>query len=380
MKFNFEKAKDVIKKTVVGSAVVTASLAPMKSNSQEIKIDQNNIKNQSEAPINLENYRSEYIKYMEHPSYKERLAKEMYGDEVIDDEKQKNIDNEYTERLNQVKRVPMYGQLYDDNEDSPSQYYRDKNGDFIETTFESANHELSHSVEYRLNHFQTHGFEDKKMETYNGRNIGLDEELEKIEINTYRALDSIGIDKYKENHKKFIDILKDYISKNENDTDFCQRYNLNVLKNNLNELNAPYFTLEKFYEKFNYLDQIAIMKENRELMSTLEPYENKINEYENKINKLNYYLNYLNESTEIKARLNSIRLRAVSEFGFDLNTNFNINNFEKLKDDTQYKQLKNELGLSDKQINELMKYTAMDEGNDTYHHPGWDYNNKEGQA
>lgn len=383
MKFNFEKAKDVIKKTVIGSAVVTASLAPMKSNAQEIKLDQENIKNKSETPTSLEHYRTEYIKYMEHPSYKERLAKELFGDLIIDEEKQKIIDKEYTDRLEQVKKISMYDMGYIDDPNNPSKYSKIGTSDYIETSFESANHELSHSADQRIGHLQYNGFEKKKIESYARRDMGLEKEVEKLEINKYNALDSIGIDKYKENQKKFIDILKNYIKNNENDTNFCQRNNINVLKNNINELNAPYYSLKTFYKNFNYLDQIAIMKENRELMSILEPYENTRNEYENKIKKINNYLEYLNESTEIKARLNSLRLRAVSEFGFNLNFDFDINDFEKLKDDPQYKQLKNELGLTNEQINELMKYTAMNEKNnngDTYYHKDWDYSNKEGQA
>src|SRR3989339_1551338 len=108
MKF-FEGFKKDMKKVAVGSAVVAASLVPMKSVEQENTSNTNqdkteiNKEGKSIASMDPEFYRNEYIKYMEHPSYKERLAREIYGDSIITKDMQKIIDIKFTERLKQIK-------------------------------------------------------------------------------------------------------------------------------------------------------------------------------------------------------------------------------------------------------------------------------------
>lgn len=266
MKFNFEKAKDIIKKTTVGAGIVTASLSSLKSNAQEIKQDQDTIKNKTEISMDPEYYRNEYIKYMEHPSYKVRLAKEMYGDEVIDEEKQKNIDKTYEDRVNKIKNISI--EMMPNVEDPllDSSYYSILNKS-VKTTPRASSHELTHSLDHIGNFMaRQKGFEDKKNE--------------------------------------FLD-------------------------------------LKKILKKYNYMSK----------------------------------------STEIKARLNSLRIKAINMYGFDLNNEFDINNYEKLREDKEYEELRFNLNLTNEQINELMKYTAMNEReNDTYYHPDWNYYNNNNQS
>lgn len=326
--------------------------------------------------VGPEFYRNQYLKYMEHPSYKERLAKEMYGNEVIDEEKQNKIDEEYNKRIEEIRKVPI--KILPQGNENISRYSPiEKN---IQTTAIAALHELSHAAEYRPDEVIDKGFSEKKMESFISTEDTLNIQIDKICKEKYFALQKIGDKEYKENHQKFIEILRKYIDNNKNNAEFKNQYNLNLINNSLNELNNSYFSLQDFYKYFNYSDQLNIIKENRDLLYSLEPYENERDKYDSKINGLINYVDYLKSNTEIKARLNSLRIKAINEYNFDLNTNFDINKLNGLKNDSQYKDLIN-LGLNDEGINELMKYTAMNEENgDTYYHDGWDYNNKQDQA
>lgn len=240
MKFNFE---NIIKKATLGSAIVTASLSPLKSTGQEIQQDYENVKNKTEISMDPESYRNEYIKYMEHPSYKERLAKEMYGDEIIDGDKQQNIDSEYEKRLTKIKNVPIEMLPIVDDVSKDTSHYSiiDK---LVKTTPYAAFHELSHSLDHAGNMMvRQKGFQD-----------------------------------------------------------------------------ALYKNLDDSTRIANY--------------------------------------DYFSRRSEIKARLNSLRLKAVSLYGFDLNDNFDIKKFDKLRDDKEYLELRFNLNLTNEQINDLMKYTA----------------------
>lgn len=243
MKFNFEKTKEIIKKAALGSAIVTASLSPLKSNSQEIKQGEDNIKNKTEISMDPESYRNEYIKYIEHPSYKQRLTKEMYGDDIIDADKQEIIDSEYEKRLSKIKSVPieMLPPIDDASKDTS---YFSLTTKSIKTTPNASYHELSHSLDYKDN-FMT------KQKGFQGQ-----------------------LDKY--------------------------------LDNTIEILNS----------------------------------------------------NYLSNRSEIKARLNSLRLKAIKLYGFDLNEDFDINKFEQLRNNKEYLDLRFKLNFNNEQINELMKYTA----------------------
>lgn len=273
MKFNFEKAKDIVKKTIIGSAVTAASLTPMKSNVQENTSDSNinktevSKKEDSNLSMDPEFYRNQYIKYMKHPSYKERLTKEMYGDEVINEDKMTYINNEYENRLNKIKNIKIEMLQNTEDPSMDSSYYSMINKS-IKTSPYAAFHEMQHGIDHNHNKWavKQKGFEDKKNE---------------------------------------------------------------------------FLTLKKILEKYNYFSN----------------------------------------SSEIKARLNSLRLKAIAIYGFDLNNDFNINDYEKLRDDKEYKELRFILNLTNEQINELMKYTAENKkSDDTYYHPDWDYNDKEDKA
>ena len=374
MKFNFEKIKKVIKKSALGTAVLLTSASAL--DAQEQIVSSKEI-NQTEVN-DSEFYRNEYIKYMEHPSYKERLSKEMYGDEKIDEEKQKKIDREYEDRMKQIKNVLLENAngLFD------SSFVPDSNKVHgIPFTF---NHEFSHSLDFRLrkpiltetskNYFEfitdstiENGFNDKKELFFNLNKLNADLlQLEK------EKNDSIKKEEYNRRLFKFVDILNIYINNNKDNIQFCHEKSFNFVLNELNKLNRKNFNVQKFYKYFNYRDQINIIHDDLELLQELESYENQQKFYDDKISKLKIIKDYYASNSEIKARLNHLRLRAKNEFNYNLNKEFDINNFEELKKDVQYFELKRELNLSDEEINELMKVTAFNNSKNVSYPTGSD--------
>ena len=83
----------------------------------------------------------------------------------------------------------------------------------------------------------------------------------------------------------------------------------------------------------------------------------------------------ITSNTELKARLNTLRIRAAEKNEYNFKDDFDINKYNNVKDSPQYKSLKRV--MSDEQINELMKYTADNgkktDNNGIYVNPGWNY-------
>jgi len=387
MKFNFEKVKDNVKKIATGAGVIATTFGNLNAQepnipeqinfnkAKEINITtENNEFKKEKDTLNAEYFRSEFLNYMEHPSYKERLAKEMYGDILIDIDAQKTIDDEYQKRLNQIKTVPIYmlPNIYEKTEDNS---YYSLNNNEVNTTRYAAPHELTHAADH-ASKFST-------------REMGLVTVLNKFlanrEMEYFRFITSPETKEYRQKMLLFSVIIKEYVLKNKDNIKFTISSDYlhenesphDFMIGQLDELNLKDFTLKKYNEYISLEDRKIINEDNqiKELTINIEKYLDKLKKLQN--NHFYYYKN-----TEIKARLNHLRIRAINEYQYDQGSEFQINKFNELKNDQQYQELKEKLGLSDEQINELMKYTAMNENNteensETYYHPAWDYGDKD---
>jgi len=372
MKFNFENTKDSARKIVMGAGIITASANNLegqeaKLNNSDEKIYKTEIVDSNHI-YNPEIYRSEYLEYMKHPSYKERLAKEMFGDIVITDENQINVENEYNRRLSQIQTIPIYMIPSMNEQQDSSHYSLVKNT--ITTTPLAAPHELTHSAN-KPDKFmiKEKGFIDilNKLVDKEKQYFSFINSQETKDYYQNNLLFSTIIKNYVLDNKDNISLTipKDYLSENENPYDF--------ILSQLNELNIKDFNLEKYYKYISSND-----RENIEKNKQFEELKNKNSAYLIKLNNMHENYFYYYRSDEIKARLDHLRMRAIREFGFNLNDEFDINKLNELKNDKQFKEIKEHLNLSDEQINELMKYTAMNEKEDNingtdYHHPEWDY-------
>ena len=374
----FEKIGSNLKKIVIGTGIITATgnlnaQIPEQINSnktKEINISPEKVKDTLEDP---EFFRSEFINYMKHPAYKERLAKEMYGDVPIDIDMQKIIDDEYEKRLNQIRTIPIYllPNIYEKIKD-PSYYSLNNNE--VNTTRYAAPHELTHAADYA----------DKFATREMGLVTVLDKFLKDREMEYFRFIASPETKEYRQKMLLFSVIVKEYILKNKNNIKFTipddyldeNETAYDFILSQLDELNLKDFNLKNYNEYISQEDRKIINEDNKikELTVEIEEYLRKLSEIQN--NHFYYYQN-----TEIKARINHLRIRAIKEFDFDQSKEFDINKFDSLKDDKQYNELKDHLKLSDEQINELMRYVAVNQDNDeeksdTYYHPAWDYNDK----
>lgn len=267
MKF-FEGLKKNADKAIIGSAVIASSLSPIESRAQEVKKDitpnkiELNDTVTKESSMNPEFYINKYIKYMEHPSYKQRLAKEMFGDVNINEERQSIVNEEYNKRINKIYNIII--EMIPDVDDPTKDTSNFSPSSKIVTSTPRA---ILHEIQHRLNN---------------------------------------------------------------NDDNFIIR--------------------QRGFEE--------VKNKNIGLKTILENY------------------NYLGRSDEIKARLNSLRIKAIMMYGFDLDTDFDIKKYEKLREDKEYNELRFDLNLTNEQINELMKYIAMDTESNNYYNSKWDYGDK----
>ncbi len=212
---------------------------------------------------------------------------------------------------------------------------------------------------------------------------------------------------YEKTHEEFISILKNLIANNKNNIEI-KTENIDKKLNNFFESkiftvsdyleyfklskNGPSFKMNLSNDQQSYTLKEDIMgvkesipkihsdfiKKNLGLMEKLTSYESVQNYYDKKIGPIVKDLFYLKNGTEIRARLNHLRIKAIENYNFDLKDDFDINNFEKLKGDPQYNDLKVNLGFSDEQINELMKNTAsieekIENKDGNFYHPGFNY-------
>lgn len=287
----------------------------------------------------LKKERDTFRTYMEHPSYKTRLAKEMYVDSPVD----KNaVEQEYKRRAERLNSVNL--EVKPDTINGHSGEYN--SGTHTVSAMEGTGyHELSHAVDNRKM------FIDKDT-AFTGLKNGIvtypkEQELAYRNSDVYRKgtegleegrrviLSDLEAGKFAPNPNFFpagtqphrlIDLFKQEVSKYGDDF-------------TLNMTTATPEYIKGFRESPH---QIAL-KERRLA--------------ENKIYKADK-LDYLSSDTEIKARINDLRLKAIEKYGHNLNKRFDINKFPELKKEEAYKELSEELKMSDEAINKLSGYVA----------------------
>jgi len=287
-----------------------------------------------------EKIKIEYLKYMEHPSYKERLKKEMFGDNYDEKSNKDSLEKEYQNRIKniEVTYIERCGGL-------GGNYYNDKA--FIISDTNATVHELVHAED---NGTPGSGFENIL------RNMHPSEKF--IEY-LYKGETKDTLKKI----EKSIDILSDALLKYIDNTDnFNIRFDdgnvINFTKNNSKDFLDTKILFKNNYLKINPKNPLKAL--NYFIDFNTSQYQEEIKllrEKEKTREERQSNYDYLKKPTEAKARLNHLRFQAI-KIGYDLNSKFDINNFPELKKDSQYLELKDGLELNDKQINKLMEYVA----------------------
>lgn len=280
MKLNFDKIKKVATKTAIGAGVISASLGNLEA--QEVK------SGQKEKEINktevikgkkfFEQKWNEYIKYIQHPEYRKRLKKELFGSNPINEENEKILNDIYNYRLEKIRTTPIKDLL---TRRPFSNYnlngvYHNKKG--IIYTMETTNtnkrdelygnggsfdgtlyHELTHTAHTSDKFKCADGFFDKK--------------------------DSIILNRDKfNNHKEYMSFLDNYIKEISNNKKSFWGY-----LQNSKEMRARLTSLRLMaIEKYNFnqnndfdISKFPELKENiqyKDLHETLELSDEEINE------------------------------------------------------------------------------------------------------
>lgn len=271
-----------------------------------------------------EEYRGVYTQIVNHPTYPQRLQKEMFGDKELESEEKQMLDEEYAFRKNQVSTIAANVSEYHPTAQVRGVYAqpREEKPGYINADKNAALHEFSHAAEnggkYRLS-FAEDGFSKALQKTNAAKDFYVSsEESEKV-----KAIEN-----------KYYSQLEQFLKK------------ANLPEERKNEYLRDQDPIKIIYQ--NFQSEVPIEKSDLELY---------LNRKEKDI-KYNKYREYYGQPTEIKARLNQLRGDAFQKYGYDYNKSFNINDYEELKEHPQYRSLIEGVGLTDEDINEMMKYVA----------------------
>jgi hypothetical protein len=205
------------------------------------------VDNNKENKLDPEFYRNEYIRFMKDPSYKLRLAKEMYGDKVIDGEKQKNIDKEYENRLKIINEISISMIPDTDSPYADSSHAQAENGNTsVVASPRLAPHELTHALdpdlrpEFSGKMRNDAGFVEKKKEYLNDYLYNISRDIMQIEEEKSEALKNIDTNV-------------------ENENDIKNRYDR--ILNKLKEIQNYYGTSPEIKARLEFL-RIKAMKEH----------------------------------------------------------------------------------------------------------------------
>jgi hypothetical protein len=372
MKFNFDKIVKDTKKILVGGAVTTASLLPLeKTNAQQNLETDNQNKTEINHNFHLNSYKKDYMNYMKDPSYKQRLVKEMFGDSNM----QSKVDLEYERRLNSVndiKIIPIKNK-------EESQFSKKDNTIYSSDDQMTFYHETSHGVDKPT---VGYGLIADEEENYNDDNgikfVSLLKDIQKDSIRIKQSQDQIN--NIKEKADKLGNEYADEIFKI------------------INQNNYSKYFVDEFYFEGKSFDEIKeIQKDNPRFFLGIS-IDNMPIQIKNKYNKKLDILvkeekfstdfginkNYYMAPSEIRARINSLRVKAFKDYKYNPSENFNINDYPKLKKEDGYLELIKNSRLTDEEINELYKYIAVNnekiEDDKNYVHPEWNYDKNDNKA
>ena len=338
-----------------------------------------------------EQERQKFIEYMNHPSYKERLKKEVFYDTFDPNNKKHNqmLENEYARRMKEISNIPISQGNFSEVKESEmpyAQYFSDmssynglpggRRGQFskkgmpqIIVSQDAANNEIninpnlySQVVGHELGHSSHSGLLGGR--AYYEGGVPAEGMVE-------RTLQAHSESPLMEQKNAVRDLMRpdwDMASKKEKERIIqlaTQKIGPEKVQQILDaqaKMNAEYYALKK--EKGQkYAKEHGPNWHNQEF-----------GEIQN-----NYIMDHLDQNaTEVATRMIGLRRLAADKFGHDMNEDFDI---KKYKDQLQeyfkknnmideYKQLNKTLELSDDQINEMMKYIAKNntqnrEGNES---------------
>lgn len=291
---------------------------------------------QEEQPKPFQEELARFKSYMQHPAYKERLGRELFGEGPID---QRAVETEYQRRMERIPEIKI---------EDGSKLREGEGGEYLpaQRILRAKNpevfyHEFTHAMDNNPSMF---GVAPVVPFTY-----------VKDKLLTYPSkLEKEYMEKYGQYRKPNYKILQEKMVKDLDEGKISppsyltkEQYREYLLKYDpFSEVRKPkpeQGITQEYIDSFNAHPSAQFIKKALDAEQ---------NEYKSE------WMNYLKDDTEMKARINSLRLQAIQKYGYDQSKPFKIEDYPELKKDHQYKQLTEDLKMSDKDIDELSKYIA----------------------
>jgi hypothetical protein len=312
------------KKKVVPKPKIVKSEAPIQAASEQ------------EPPKLFEEEVGRFKKYMEHPSYKERLGRELFGDGKVDE---RAVEEEYQRRMGKLSQI----QIMDESGLNKGEegHYLPSQGILRAKNPEVFYHEMTHALDNNPSIFGVAPV--VPFTKVKDRLVTYPIQREKEYMEKYGQYRKPNYKILQEKMAKDVDegIISppSYLSKEE--------YKRHLLQGD------PFFEVRKPKPEQGITQEyINAFRANPAAQFIEKALDAEDKEYKSAA------LNYLKDDTEMKARINSLRLQAIDKYKYDPGKPFNINDYPELKKDHQYKHLTDDLKMSDEDINELSKYIA----------------------
>ena len=291
---------------------------------------------EQEPPKLFQEELGRFKNYMEHPAYKERLGRELFGDGEVD---QKAVDDELKRRMERFSEIKI---------EDASGLNKGEEGHYLPSqrilrakTPEVFYHEFTHAMDNNPSMFGIAPV--VPFTSVKDRLVTYPAQREKEYMEKYGQYRKPNYKILQEKMAKDVDegVIQppSYLSKEEYKKDLLQ--------------GDPFFQVRKPRPEQGITQEyIDAFKANPSAQFIQKALDAEDKEYKSAA------LNYLKDDTEMKARINSLRLQAIEKHGYDQSKPFKIEDYPELKKDHQYKHLTDDLKMSDKDIDELSKYIA----------------------
>lgn len=297
---------------------------------------------------------SSYKKSMQSPTYKERLAREMYGDVPLDDDQKDEVDANFEMRKWLINNV---GTEKVNNRNTGNEAL----GEYIAKDYliqynPQKIRESGENEESVLAHEYGHSLDTDLIEEFAIPNSGFSQKKKEMVENPVKESDYVeSRDLEKINHEGTIDVLNQI-------TEDIRKGKIKIV--DTEKFNDALREAGKRYNTDGDAAVVSVLKHttfDNKYIDNLEKskgYEkiNKYKEYEKDRN----FKEYVNRDTEVKARINALRIKANLNHGYNFDEPFDINKYPTLKTDMNYIQLNKFLKMSDDSINKLSEYVAYE--------------------
>jgi len=286
-----------------------------------------------------------YKKSMASPTYKQRLARELYGDAPPN---MSEVDKNYQKRVGLLDSL----KIEKTNTNDVGEYFPDKHS----ITYNPEKAKEYGSEESVLAHETGHALDTELMDAFTGKISPFTKK--KVEISGDAGKDYYRDIEGKSNKLEWEGLTKvvDQIEKDVKDGKLKvldqKAYNEALKNRNLRNTLGSDSIIGDLLKSTNfdndYYNELEKSTGNKKLIEA-EVLGGKLN-----------FMNYLERDTEVKAKINALRIKANLNHGYNFDEPFDIRKYPTLKGDINYKQLSDELKIPDDAINKLSEYVAYE--------------------